>query len=348
MNRRGSGQTSASRMLLRQWQLLLAIQGSRAGIGVAKLVAETSISRATVYRYLDMLVEAGLPIHSLTVNGEKRYRFLRPAELPPLGFTALQIASLHLARMELQPLAGAALVRELDTLLEKLSPPAAQQNFLFAGRRVGNSEVLKTVERALQLQRRARIEYRAASRGGAAESIHVEPLVFKVAEGEPYLRAYCVERAAERTYKVARIARAELTDEPATYRPAEAPGEVFARSVKAWSGEVTTVRIRLDSDVAWRAHEYPLVPDQTIENEHDGRVIVQARVAGLVEASRWILSWGGAAEALEPPELRNTTRAELAKALGKYDRPGPAKAALRTKPSEHATRRLTGGENRKA
>ena len=348
MSKRRSGQASASQMLMRQWRLLLAIQGSRFGIGVAKLVEDTGISRATVYRYLDLLIEAGLPIHAHAVNGEKRYRFLRPTELPPLGFTALQIAGLHLARMELQPLAGAAVVRELDTLLEKLNPPAAQQSFLFAARGVGNPEVLKTVERALQLQRRARIEYRAASRGGAAASIHVEPLVFKVAEGEPYLRAYCVERAAERTYKVARIARAELTDEPATYRPAQAPGEMFAGSVKAWSGDVATVRVRLDADVAWRAHEYPLVPDQTLENDHDGKVIVQAQVAGLIEASRWILSWGGAAEALEPPALRNATRAELAKALGKYDRPGPAKATARTKTAERATRRLTGGENRRA
>jgi len=348
VSKRRNGRASASRMLKRQWQLLLAIQGSRAGIGVAKLVTDTGISRATAYRDLDTLVEAGLPIHALTVNGEKRYRFLRPAELPPLGFTALQIAGLHLARMELQPLAGAAVVRELDTLLQKLNPPAAQQSFIFAARGAGNAAVLKTVERALHLQRRARIEYRAASRGGATESIHVEPLVFKVAEGEPYLHAYCVERAAERTYKVARIARAELTDEPSAYRPTQAPGEMFARSVKAWSGEVATVRIRLDPDVAWRAHEYPLVPDQTVENEHDGRVIVQARVAGLVEASRWILSWGGAAEALEPPELREAARAELAKALAKYDRPGPAKAAARTKTAERVTRRLTSGENRRA
>jgi predicted DNA-binding transcriptional regulator YafY len=348
MSKKTNGQTSASRMLMRQWQLLLALQGSKNGLTVARLVEQTGIKRATAYRDLQTLMEVGVPLYSETQNGESRYRFLRSSELPPTGFSAWQIAALHLARAELQPLTGAVLVRELDALLEKLRPSEAQQTFRFAPRPAGRPEILKTVERALLYRRRARIEYRAASRNGASSLVHIEPLLLNVAEGEPYLRAYCVERAAERTYKVARIAKVELTDEPSTYRPPRAPAETFAHSVKAWSGEVTTVRIRLDPDVAWRAHEYPLVPDQKLEIARDGSVFVEARVAGIVEATRWVLSWGGAAEALEPAELRSATRAELAQALGKYDGPGPVKAAARTKTAGRATRRLAHGETRRA
>jgi predicted DNA-binding transcriptional regulator YafY len=263
--------------------------------------------------------------------------------------SALQIAALHLARAELQPLAGAALVRDLDAFLERLRPPSPQQTFRFASRPAGSPEVLKTVERALRYGRRARIEYRAATRDGAVSSVHIEPLLLNVAEGVPYVRAFCVERGAERTYKVSRIARVELTDEPSTYKPAESPSEAFAHSVKAWSGETVTVKIKLDPDVAWRAHEYLLVPDQTLETKHDGSVIVEACVAGIVEATRWVLSWGGAAEALEPAELRAATRKDLAKALAKYDGPGPVKAAARReKTTAHASRRLTSAGNRRA
>ncbi|MEO6600109.1 MAG: WYL domain-containing protein [Polyangiaceae bacterium] len=349
MTQRGSGQTSASRMLTRQWQLLLAIQGSRSGIRVATLVEQTGISRATVYRDLETLLDLGVPLHAFTTNGEQRYRFLRPSELPPMSPSALQVAALRLARAELQPLAGAALVRDLDAFLERLRPSAPQQAFRFAARPAGHPEVLKTVERALRYGRRARIEYRAATHNGAVTAVHIEPLLLNVAEGVPYLRAFCVERGAERTYKVSRIARVELTDEPSTYKPPGPPSEAFAHSVKAWSGETVTVKIKLDPTVAWRAHEYPLVPDQKLETKHDGSVIVQARVAGIVEATRWVLSWGSAAEALEPAELRGAARQELAKALGKYDGPGPVKAAAGgRKTTERATRRLTGTENRRA
>jgi predicted DNA-binding transcriptional regulator YafY len=296
---------------------------------------------------LKFLEEAGVPLATETVNGEARYRFLRPSELPEMGFSALQIAALRLARHELEPLAGAALVSELDAFLETLRPNEPQQTLRFAPRSSGQPDLLKAVDRALHYGRRARIEYRAASRNGASSFVHIEPLLLNVAEGEPYLRAYCVERAAERTYKVARIAQFELTNERATYRPAQAPGEAFARSIKAWSGEVVTVKIRLDPEVAWRAQEYRLMPDQTLEPAPGGSVIVTARVSGIVEATHWVLSWGGAAEALEPPALRRATRAALAKALAKYDGPGPAKAA-RGKSTELERRRLTNGETRRA
>jgi len=341
------GRTSPTEMLNEQWGLLIAIQGNIRGITVAQLREKTGLARSTTYRYLKFLQEAGVPLAVETRNGEARYRFLRASELPAMGFSALQIAALHLARQELEPLAGAELVSELDAFLKKLRPNKPQLAFRFAPRGPGQPDVLKAVDRALHRGRRAHIEYRAASRNGASSIVHIEPLLLNVAEGEPYLRAFCVERDAERTYKVARIAQFELTDEPATYRPAQAPKDTFAHSVKAWSGAVLTVKIKLDPEVAWRAREYSLVPDQTLEMMHDGSVVVAARVSGIVEATHWVLSWGGAAEALEPPELRQATCDALLKALGKYDGPGPTKAH-RGKSKEQESRRPAQGGTRSA
>lgn len=327
MAKRGGRKTNATRMLAEQWKLLLALQGSRTGMRVAQLAERAEIPRSTLYRYLTQLEDAGVPLYKTKINGEVRYRFLRSSELPPMGFTALQISALRLARHELQPLAGAALVGELDALLDKLRPLEAQQSLRFADKPAGRPEILRTVEQALHYGRRARIEYRAASRNGDATSVHIEPLLINVADGEPYVRAFCVERGSERTYKVARINDAKLTEEPATYRPMRKPAEAFAHSVKAWSGEPITVRIKLDPNVAWRAAEYPLVSNQSITKLADGAVVVEAHVSGLTEATRWVLSWGSAAEALEPAELRAATTTELAQALRKYDGPGPVKAA---------------------
>ena len=230
-----------------------------------------------------------------------------------------------------------------------MRPNDAQGVFQFGGsvRSVAPPQVLKTIERAQRYRRRAAIEYRAASRGGTPTRVHIEPLIFNVADGEPYVLAYCVERKGERTYKLARIANAELTNDPATYKPSRSPKEAFAHSVKAWSGVPQVVRIRLDAEVAWLAREYPL-PHQKETAKPDGSVIIEAQVAGLVEARRWILSWGGAAEALDPPELREATKAELSKALRKYGGPGPVKAArgARGKSTEVAEQRLKDRETR--
>jgi proteasome accessory factor B len=327
-------------MLVRQWRLALALSATRFGLSIAQLMRETGQSRSNVYRDLEVLRDAGAPITSELQNGEARHRFLRQTELPTMSLTTLQVTALHLARAELEPLAGIGLVSELDVLLATLRPVERQQTLRFPPQPAGRPQILKVMERAMHSQRRVCMEYRAASRSGAPVTVRVEPLLLSVAEGVPYLRAFCVERNAERTYKVARITHAELLAEASSYQPAHAPSEVFNHSIKAWSGKPTPVKIRLDSSVAWRASEYQLVPTQKVTEQEDGAVVVEARVAGIIEATQWVLGWGGAAEAIEPVELREAVRLELEKALEKYrGGPGPVKAGKR-KPPERGSASL--------
>lgn len=320
------------------------LAAKRYGLTVRQLREQTGASKQTLYRDLATLRDAGVPIVSSTSNGEARYRMLGETELPALGLTALQIAALRLARSQLEPFAGAAFVAELDLLLSKLRPVEPQAKFQFAaGRATGQARTVKLIEQAIQTKRRARIEYRSVSRRGSADVVHVEPYFLRVADGETYLRAWCVERAAERTYKLARVTTIELTDAPATHASKNPPDSAFSRALKAWSGEPTTVRIAIDHDVAWLADEYPLVPDQRTLKARNGSTVIQAEVAGIVETAKWVLSWGGVAEALEPPALRSMVRGELAKALGKYDCPGPAKTRTRAEARSPSTRLTRGG-----
>ncbi len=321
----------AQERLARQWQMPAAISETRQGPSLLEPMARTGVSRATVHRYLRMMIEAGLPLQ--LESG--RYRLLSERELPPAGFSALQISALHLARMQLSSLQGAPVVLELDRLLAQLKKPAQQAlRFAPSHRPLPDADIVKTIEEAQRYRQRAMIEYRAASRGGAPETLNIEPLLINVAEGDPYVRAYCVERREERTYKLTRIKQATLTDTPATYRPKAEPARVFANSIKAWSGDLQHVSIRLDRSVAWLAREYPL-PGQTEKQNPDGSVTIEATVAGLVEAQGRILAWGSAAEVLAPKELRRAVRDELAAALGRYDGPGPVRA--KGVPSEKST-----------
>ena len=104
--------------------------------------------------------------------------------------------------------------------------------------------------------------------------------------------------------------------------PAFDEAALFGRSVRVWHGDPVTVRVRLAPEVAAIAHEYPLIDDQRVTPERDGSVLVEARVAGIVEATRWVLAWGRAAEALAPPELREAVQGELEGAMARYAGPG--------------------------
>jgi predicted DNA-binding transcriptional regulator YafY len=317
--------TNTETRLVRLYEMLLLFSRNRRGVTVAEVRAELGFSRATFYRELAVLEAAGVPIEL----DDGRYRFLKATELPSLGLTALQLASLQLARLQLAPLGGSLLLQELDQFLASAQPSKKiakerQTSFDFAEpRRLSPPpKVVRALEKALSAKRRVCIEY--CDRGGASSRVHIEPLVVRVAEAEPYVRAFCVERGDLRTYKLSRIQSAEVTQERATHPPDGTHLEVEG-AVKVWSGAPRTVKLRLDASVARLAREYPL-PHQTEHPNPDGSVTIRATVNGLVEVRPRILAWGAAAEVLEPKELRETVRAELAAALRKYDGPGPAKA----------------------
>jgi predicted DNA-binding transcriptional regulator YafY len=101
----------------RQWQLVFALHRTARGLSVGQLVVELDTSRATVYRDLALLQEAGCPIESETVTGEARYK-LSNTNLPPLQINAKQLAAIFVARSALAGLEGTSLVRELDVLFK--------------------------------------------------------------------------------------------------------------------------------------------------------------------------------------------------------------------------------------
>lgn len=320
---------------------MLALQERRKyGASVRVLMEELGVARQTVYKYLKILEEAGVPLVVSKASGEARYRLLTEAELPDRGLSPLQVAALHLARAALEPLAGTRLLREFERFLAKLKPPEAQQHFQFVDHVPSHPAVAEVLDQAMREKRRVAIEYRAASRGGSPTFVRIEPLVLRVAGREPYVRAYCVERNAERTYKLARVTCAILTEERSTY---DGGHDTFTGSVKAWSGDLQRVRVRLARDVAWLAGEYPLIAGQRTEPQLDGSLIVEAEVAGIQETLRWVLGWGGSAEALEPAALREAVRKELLRALGPYEGPGPVKVKPKRK-IELSPRVMTGGE----
>lgn len=333
--------TNTETRLIRLCEILLLLSRSKLGLTVEEIRAEAKISRSTFYRELAVLQGAGVPIELY----DGRYRFLKASELPPLGLSALQLASLQLARLQLVPLGGSLLLQELDRFLaafnhsKKASPPR-QTSFEFGEARKPPPppKVVRVLEKALASRRRVCIDY--CDRKGSSSRVHIEPLVVRVAEAEPYVRAFCVERGERRTYKLSRIQRAEVTQDRATHRPDSAAFRVDG-AVKVWSGAPSTIRVRLDASVAKLAREYPL-PRQTEHANPDGSVTIRATVAGLIEVRPRLLAWGAAAEVLEPEELREAMRSELADALRKYDGPGPAKASPQKIEERRARQSQTG------
>lgn len=301
--------------IVRLCVLLQALRASRRGLTVAMLVAETGSCRATVYRDLRVLRDAGVWIERKLVNGQARHRI--PEESLALrGLAVPQLVAIAVARDALSALEGTEIVTLLDRILSDRAAPTSRVHVRSAAR-LRRPAVLSAIDRATRDHRRLRILYRGV-RDSTWRWREVDPGALQLQDGDPYLWAWALDRTAWRTFKVARIREVEVLSEPALPHPGLAEVMALPHAVRVWSAPPVEVVVRIAPEVAWLVGEHPLVPDQRLESQPDGSVLVRATVAGLVEATRWILRWGAHACALEPSELRERIRDELEQALRPY------------------------------
>lgn len=296
--------------IVRLCVLLQALRSSRRGLTVARLMEETGSCRATVYRDLKVLRDAGLVIERELVNGQARHRI--PEESIALrGLAVPQLVAIAVARDALAALEGTEIVTALDRILSDRSAPNRRVHARSTAR-LRRPDILRSIERATRDHRRLRILYRGV-RDSTWRWREVDPGAIQLHDGEPYLWAWALDRAAWRTFKVARIREVEIQAESALPHPGLADVLALPHAVRVWSAPPIKVVVRIAPEVAWLAGEHPLVPDQRLEPQPDGAVFVRATVAGLVEATRWILRWGAHAHGardLEPlvPRLRDAWR----------------------------------------
>jgi predicted DNA-binding transcriptional regulator YafY len=307
-----SARTRGRARIARQWCLVEALSRRRLGATIPQLVEEIETSRATIYRDLETLREAGVPIETETINGEARYRLVAH-DLPALRPTASQLAAIGLARRALGPLEGSSVLEELDALLAGKRKVGKTAIDTPRARRFAPN-VVRDLEKALDQARRLRIRYRGI-RDAEAKWRTVDPLVLRLSGHDLYLLAYDTSARAPRTFKVARIAHAQVLRHRAQKHDIDV-GRHFEHSVKVWNAPPVDVAIWIDADLRI-VHEYRLHESQTTTPDTGG-ILVRARVSGIAEAMRWTLSWGKQATAREPDELVEAVRAELQGALHEY------------------------------
>ena len=344
-------------ILGRRHRLLVALAAHPRGLSSERLSQFLRSSRPTVDRDLAALRRDVATIDRRRVGGEV-WHVLRGMSLS-ISLLPSQIAALRLAREALASLRGTSLADEIDSILASaplVSSDTAPRRVRVA--RAGAArrpDVMTALGLALDRGQRVRITTLVASRGGARGHYTLDPLALRVVDGTAYLDGFALERGELRTFKVERIERVDLTGEPAAPHPDIDLDALFASAVKTWTGDATRVRVRIASEAAWAVPEYRLSPEQQLVREPDGSVIVEATVAGLVEVTRWVLSWGRHAEALEPPALRAAAHAELHGALERYadtqrrspklsgpTSPRPAEAATSTPRSTARTTQVRG------
>jgi predicted DNA-binding transcriptional regulator YafY len=179
--------------LIRQWEILRAIDAARNGIPVPKLASVHNVHQRTIRRDIEALSKAGFPLYDEMGNGTTMWKLrakpFRGLEETGLGVT--ELCGLYFSRSIMKALAGAPFQDEMERAFTKLERalPVASRKFLdrfpsmlkakATGRKkLDERKVREILARALDAslrQRRVLMRYDSAS-SQRAKDYRVDPL----------------------------------------------------------------------------------------------------------------------------------------------------------------------------
>ena len=317
--------------LTRLLNLVSALQSGK-GINADGLAETCGISRRTVFRDIESLKSAGVPIDYN--NSNKQYRLDSTHYLPPTNFTLKESLALILLiersapigpgsfsqaareaanKIELTlPVAERDKLRELTSSISVQPPPT---NPLDSQGQAYDVFFQASLSRqAVQMQYGCQTDY---------ETIKTELNPYHMAfhQRSWFVIGYSSLHEEIRTFNLGRVFDAKLLDREFEIPPSFSIEKHFGN---AWGmikddGPDQIVRLRFSSLVAKNVSEVSWHPKQKFEFNEDGSLEYQVKVSGLREIVWWIMGYGDQVEVIGPAKLRKQVALRYRNAVKLYE-----------------------------
>ncbi len=278
------------------------------------LAEECDCSVRTVYRDIDALCQAGVPLAAMPGEG---YRLVSGYHLPPIAFTAEEAVQLLLGA-DLALSLGTAAQREAAksaaAKVEAVLRPETREEVdrlrerirVSSWTRHEPSPFLPVLQQAVLQDRVLHLRYHSFGSGELTER-KVEPYFLTYYANDWHIVGYCRTREAMRDFRAGRIQDAELL--PEEFRRRE---ELFREPPDELAG-VREVRVWLERAAVPWARETAAYGFDREEPDGEGSVFVY-QMRDRRRLLPWILSWGPSARVLSPDDLAQEVR-RLAESL---------------------------------
>jgi predicted DNA-binding transcriptional regulator YafY len=304
---------------------------SAAGVSVYDVAERLEVSVRTALRYLEALKRAGEPIYDEQVGKRKVWRLMPSARKSTLTLTTSQMLSLFLSRRVFDFLAGTGFKEDLDDLFGKLEVTLRRRD-LSAARNLDRkihdineaphiySDRLEDVNDILTaLLREERLLARHESVQGGRQTFRLDPYTLVVYRKGLYLAGFSHHHEAVRTLALDGFLELDWLKEERFEYPGEYhPAQLFEGAFGLIAGPPTHVRIRFSEKVARYVRRRRWHASQRLQGVPGGLELTM-EVRGTTELVSWVLGFGRHATVLEPADLREAVRAELADALSGYE-----------------------------
>ncbi|MGH2516212.1 MAG: helix-turn-helix transcriptional regulator [Ktedonobacterales bacterium] len=298
------------------------------------LAATFECSRRTIYRDLQALGQAGVPLVSVPGRG---YSLMEGYFLPPLSFSTDEATMLLLGSdfmgqhfdAQYRAAAQSAGRKIAGVLPEKLRAEVRElrESISFIGDGVTarplEATKLQVVRRAILARQTVRFRYTArygSGESGATSSgprqphtRDADPYALANSNGVWYLSGYCHLRRAVRNFRLDRMDDVSVLD-TSFLRPAAF--QVQRRNL--FESGSFDVRIRFAPDVTRWVREAPSFFAVAEEETPDGGLLVTLHVRHESEILQWLLGWGRHARVLAPEALRQRVATEAEAMLAQH------------------------------
>lgn len=278
-------------------------------ITAGALAKRFEISTRTIYRDVELLSAAGIPVYM--TKGKGGGIALLPGFV--LNKTVLTdsekadiLAALHAVDV--------VSLKQTNTAIQKLSSLFGSQNanwfevdfsdWVDAGQEAQLFGLLKTT--ILQKQRITFAYYSKQHRTVRT----VEPLKLCFKGQNWYLYGYCMLRREDRLFKLRRIKELQVLQQTFTRT---APAKLFGQD-RVFQDELVTLTLRLPKEMAYRVY------DEFAQHEQqpDGSFLVQLTMPQGEWVYRYLATFGEHCEVLAPPQVRSQIKQKLKKTLELY------------------------------
>ena len=311
-------------------RLCLMIGGSRQGVTLQDIEEEFGVSRRTAERMRDAALDLLKNVESWQDDdGRKRWRARAAGILGAVAVTAEDLGALTAGAelLEQQNRADeAGRVRQIADAIAAAQDRARQARIepdlellleseglaLRPGPRVRvSSDTVTRLRQAILASERLRITYRGRLDPTPRERV-IEPYGFLYGT-RPFLVARHKGRENFLHYRLQGISDIRPTGEYFTREQGFTLAHHARRCFGTFLEEPFDVVWRFSPRAADDAAEYVFHPDQQVERDAEGGLIVRFRAGGALEMAWHLLTWGDAVEVIEPPDLWERARISRAR-----------------------------------
>lgn len=308
--------------------LAIVLELQRKGVMRAEdLAAVFETSRRTIYRDIQALSEAGVPIVGSPGLG---YSLMEGYFLPPVSFTVEEAVALLIGtdfvEQKFDPSYGAKAQtsrRKIEAILpESVRREASRVRTTTkllvvdkADHSVREKEYIEILRPAILEERKVKFNYSKSisEADGNRHSIRTAaPYGLVLNNGSWILLAQCDLRQELRHFRLSRMSGLTVMEERFKYPP-----DFVLQKYKPADDRHIHVRIQANPGIADKIKESNNFYMEELVDHMDGPVVT-FRVRQFEELLPWLLSWGANIIVLEPESLRSRVREEAKKMLKRY------------------------------